>query len=98
VHEVAGNSSGYASEQEALASWAARFLRMRSCCMATARDWRRTAGSCLHREARLDRRRQDFRDASAIGVNDTGKQGVNFVLTNAGGERTGALPASIIPH
>jgi preprotein translocase subunit SecD len=29
----------------------------------------------------------DFRDASAIGVNDSGKQGVNFVLTNSGGEK-----------
>ena len=29
----------------------------------------------------------DFRDASAIGTNDLGKQGVNFVLTNDGGQR-----------
>ena len=88
VHEVVGNGSGFASEQEALASVGGN----------PPPDEEVLGGDSQGSSSRgpdeyfLVKRVSivgglDFRDASAIGVNDTGKQGVNFVLTNAGGEK-----------
>jgi preprotein translocase subunit SecD len=86
VHEVEGNSAGYASEQEALSSLGSippdqQLLR--------GDNQASTGGPDLYF---LVKRvsivgGKDFRDASALGANDAGKQGVSFVLTNAGGER-----------
>jgi preprotein translocase subunit SecD len=80
---------GYASEQEALASLGGNAAAGRG----TA-AWRQPGlGSSDGQDHVFLVKRvsivggRDFRDASAIGVNDTGKQGVNFVLTNAGGEK-----------
>jgi preprotein translocase subunit SecD len=88
VHEVAGNSSGYASEQEALASLGGALppdeILLHGDSQGLVSDGQDHV-FLLKRLSIVGGR--DFRDASAIGVNDSGKQGVNFVLTNAGGEK-----------
>jgi preprotein translocase subunit SecD len=86
VHEVAGNPSGYASEQEALASLGGALPPDEELLHGDSQG----ASSDGQDHVFLVKRVSivgglDFRDASAIGVNDTGKQGVNFVLTNNGG-------------
>jgi len=88
VHEVAGNAQGYASEQEALASLGGTVPPDQEILSGDSQD---SASGGPDRFFLLKRVSivggQDFRDASAMGTNDQGKQGVNFVLTNAGGEK-----------
>jgi len=91
VHEVEGGqagAAGYASEQEAVTSQAGA-LPPDDVVMRGTPDG--GGGDNPDRYFVLKRVSivggKDFRDASAIGVNDTGRQGVNFVLTNAGGEK-----------
>jgi preprotein translocase subunit SecD len=88
VHEVVGNGGGFASEQEALASVGGN-LPPDEVIMSGDPQGSSSGGPdqffILKRVSIVGG--LDFRDASAIGVNDTGKQGVNFVLTNAGGEK-----------
>ncbi len=88
VHEVAGNAQGYASEQEALASLGGNVPPDEEILAGDSQN--STSGGpdqyfLLKRVSIVGG--QDFRDASAMGTNDQGKQGVNFVLTNAGGEK-----------
>jgi preprotein translocase subunit SecD len=88
VHEVVGNGSGFASEQEALASVGGTLPPDEEILSGDSQG----ASSGGPDQYFILKRVSivgglDFRDASAIGVNDTGKQGVNFVLTNAGGEK-----------
>jgi preprotein translocase subunit SecD len=88
VHEVVGNGQGFATEQEALASVGGTVPPDE---VILSGDPQGTS-SDSHDEFFVLKRVSivgglDFRDASSIGVNDTGKQGVNFVLTNAGGEK-----------
>ena len=88
VHEVVGNGSGFATEQEALASAGGTLPPDEEILSGDSQ----AGSSAGHDEFFVVKRVSivgglDFRDASAIGVNDTGKQGVNFVLTNAGGEK-----------
>ena len=90
VHEVVGNSgTGFASEQEALASLGGNLPPDEIILGGDAQNSGSSGGPdqffILKRVSIVGG--LDFRDASAIGVNDTGKQGVNFVLTNAGGEK-----------
>ena len=88
VHEVVGNGSGFATEQEALASVGGTVPPDEVILSGDPQG----SSTESHDEFFVLKRVSivgglDFRDASAIGVNDTGKQGVNFVLTNAGGEK-----------
>jgi preprotein translocase subunit SecD len=88
VHEVVGNGSGFASEQEALASVGGTLPPDEEILSGDSQG----ASSGGPDQYFILKRVSivgglDFRDASAIGVNDSGKQGVNFVLTNAGGEK-----------
>ncbi len=88
VHEVEGNSGGYASEQEALATLGGAIPPDQILLKGDPQG----LGSDGQDRVFLVKRvsivgGRDFRDASAIGTNDAGRQGVNFVLTNAGGER-----------
>ena len=88
VHEVVGNGTGFATEQEALASAGGSLPPDEEILSGDPQ----AGSSDSHDEFFVLKRVSivgglDFRDASAIGVNDTGKQGVNFVLTNAGGEK-----------
>ena len=88
VHEVVGNGQGFATEQEALASAGGTLPPDEVILSGDPQG----SSSESHDEFFVLKRVSivgglDFRDASAIGVNDTGKQGVNFVLTNAGGEK-----------
>jgi len=88
VHEVVGNGSGFASEQEALASVGGTLPPDEEILSGDSQG----ASSGGPDQFFILKRVSivgglDFRDASAIGVNDTGKQGVSFVLTNAGGEK-----------
>jgi preprotein translocase subunit SecD len=90
VHEVVGNSgTGFASEQEALASLGGNLPPDEIILSGDPQNSGSGGGAdqyfILKRVSIVGG--LDFRDASAIGVNDTGKQGVNFVLTNAGGEK-----------
>jgi preprotein translocase subunit SecD len=88
VHAVEGNPSGYASEQEALASLGGAIPPdqelLHGDSQGIASDGQDHV--FLLRQVSIVGGR-DFRDASAIGANDQGRQGVNFVLTNAGGQR-----------
>ena len=91
VHEVEGGqagAAGYATEQEAATSQAGA-LPPDDVVMRGTPDG--GGGDNPDRYFVLKRVSivggKDFRDASAIGVNDTGRQGVTFVLTNAGGEK-----------
>jgi len=88
VHEVEGNTSGYASEQEALTSVNGALPADQVILRGDSQD---LSSSGPDRYFILKRLSiiggKDFRDASSIGVNDQGKQGVNFVLTNAGGDK-----------
>ena len=85
VHEVAGSAQGYTSEAEAQASG----LQPDEVVMKGHPDSVSSDGT--DRYFRLKRISivggRDFRDASAISASDTGKQGVNFVLTNAAGQQ-----------
>ncbi len=89
VHEVASNSaSGFATEAEALAS--VNGVLPPDEVMLHGDSQGSSADNSDHifivkRVSIVGGK--DFRDASAIGANDMGRQGVNFVLTNAGGER-----------
>ena len=89
VHEVVGTGQGFASEQEALASVGGNLPPDEIILGGDAQNSASSGGPdqffVLKRVSIVGG--LDFRDASAIGVNDTGKQGVNFVLTNAGGEK-----------
>jgi len=88
VHEVEGNSSGYASEQEALASVNGALPPDEEILHGDSQGLAPDGQDHVFILKRVSIvGGLDFRDASAIGVNDTGKQGVNFVLTNAGGEK-----------
>jgi preprotein translocase subunit SecD len=88
VHSVEGNPSGYASEQEALASLGGTIPPDQELLHGDSQGLTSDGQDHVFLLKRLSIvGGSDFRDASAIGVNDTGKQGVNFVLTNAGGER-----------
>jgi preprotein translocase subunit SecD len=88
VHEVEDNSGGYASEQEALAAVGGN-LPPDEVILAGDSQGATSDGQTLYwivkRLSIVGGK--DFRDASAIGVNDRGTQGVNFVLTNSGGDR-----------
>jgi len=88
VHEVVGTGQGFTSEQEALASVGGNLPPDEVILSGDSQG--STSGGpdeffVLKRVSIVGG--LDFRDASAIGVNDSGKQGVNFVLTNAGGEK-----------
>jgi len=88
VHEVAGNSAGYASEQEAIASANGALPPDEVLLHGDPQGLVSDGQDHVFRLKRVSIvGGRDFRDASAIGVNDTGRQGVNFVLTNAGGEK-----------
>jgi preprotein translocase subunit SecD len=88
VHEVAGNSSGYGSEQEALASLGGALPPDEELLHGDSQGLVSDGQDHVFLVKRVSIvGGRDFRDASAIGVNDSGRQGVNFVLTNAGGER-----------
>ncbi len=88
VHEVAGNPDGYNNEQEAMAGLGGAIPPDE---YLVHGDPQGVSSSGSDRVFLLKRvsivAGRDFRDASAIGPNDSGKQGVNFVLTNAGGQR-----------
>jgi preprotein translocase subunit SecD len=88
VHEVAGNAQGYASEQDALTQLGgtipADSMLLHGDSQGVTSDGQDHV-FLLKRVSIVGG--SDFRDASAIGVNDTGKQGVNFVLTNAAGQQ-----------
>jgi preprotein translocase subunit SecD len=88
VHAVEGNANGYASEAEALSSLGGAVPADQELLHGDSQG----ATSDGQDHVFLVRRvsivgGRDFRDASAIGTNDQGRQGVNFVLTNAGGQR-----------
>ena len=88
VHEVAGNPDGYNNEQEAMTSLGGTIPPDEYLAHGDPQGVSSSGGDrvfLLKRVSIVGGR--DFRDASAIGPNDTGKQGVNFVLTNAGGQR-----------
>jgi preprotein translocase subunit SecD len=88
VHEVEGNSAGYASEQEALTSLNGAVPPDQELLHGDAQGVVSDGADHVFLVKRVSIvGGKDFRDASAIGANDTGRQGVNFVLTNAGGER-----------
>jgi len=88
VHEVEGNSQGYASDQEALASVGGALPPDQELLHGDSQGLESDGQDRVFLVKRVSIvGGLDFRDASAIGVNDTGKQGVNFVLTNAGGEK-----------
>ncbi len=88
VHEVAGNSAGYASEQEALASLGGAVPPDQMLLHGDSQGLTSDGQDHIFLVKRVSIvGGKDFRDASAIAANDTGRQGVNFVLTNNGGER-----------
>jgi preprotein translocase subunit SecD len=88
VHEVEGNTAGYASEQEALASLNGVVPPDEELLHGDSQSSLSDGADHVFLVKRISIvGGKDFRDASAIGANDTGRQGVNFVLTNAGGER-----------
>ena len=88
VHEVEDNSSGYASEQEALAALGGNLPADEAILHGDSQGLSSDGQDHFFIVKRVSIvGGLDFRDASAIGVNDQGKQGVNFVLTNAGGEK-----------
>jgi preprotein translocase subunit SecD len=88
VHAVEGSAGGYASEQEALATLGGSVPPDEILMHGDSQD---NVSGGQDRVFLLKRVSivggNDFRDASAIGTNDSGKQGVNFVLTNDGGQR-----------
>jgi len=88
VHAVEGSASGYSSEQEALASLGGVVppdeILLHGDSQGITSDGQDHV-FLLKRVSIVGG--NDFRDASAMGANDTGKQGVNFVLTNDGGQR-----------
>jgi preprotein translocase subunit SecD len=83
VHSVEGNAQGYATEAEAGPIPPDEML-LRGTSQGGSAD-SPDQFFLVKRVSVVGGK--DFRDASAIGANDTGRQGVNFVLTNAGGER-----------
>jgi preprotein translocase subunit SecD len=83
--EVAGNVQGYANDQEALASLGGVVPPDQMLLPGTSTGDGPDQVFLVKRVSIVGGK--DFRDASAIGANDTGRQGVSFVLTNAGGER-----------
>uniref|UniRef100_E6PYN9 Protein-export membrane protein SecD n=1 Tax=mine drainage metagenome TaxID=410659 RepID=E6PYN9_9ZZZZ len=88
VHEVAGNPDGYASDQEALASLGGAIPPDQYLLHGDSQGVGTDGTDRVYLLKRVSIvGGKDFRDASAIGPNDSGRQGVNFVLTNAGGER-----------
>ncbi len=88
VHEVAGNSAGYASEQEALTSLGGAVPPDQMLLHGDSQGLASDGQDHIFLVKRVSIvGGKDFRDASAIAANDTGRQGVNFVLTNNGGER-----------
>jgi preprotein translocase subunit SecD len=88
VHEVEGNTAGYASDQEALASLNGVVPPDEELLHGDSQGAVSDSADHVFLVKRISIvGGKDFRDASAIGANDTGRQGVNFVLTNAGGER-----------
>ncbi len=88
VHEVAGNPDGYASDQEALASLGGAIPPDQYLLHGDSQGVGTDGSDRVYLLKRVSIvGGKDFRDASAIGPNDSGRQGVNFVLTNAGGER-----------
>jgi preprotein translocase subunit SecD len=88
VHEVENNSGGYASEQEALTAVGGAVPPDEELLHGDSQGLSSSGQDQVFVVKRVSIvGGLDFRDASAIGVNDQGKQGVNFVLTNAGGEK-----------
>ena len=89
MHEVAGSSgSGFASEAEALASVGGQLPPDEEMLHGDGQGAVSDSADHVYIVKRVSIvGGKDFRDASAIGANETGRQGVNFVLTNAGGER-----------
>ena len=89
VHEVASNSaSGFATEAEALASVNGVLPPDEVMLHGDSQGSSSDNSDHIFIVKRVSIvGGKDFRDASAIGANDMGRQGVNFVLTNAGGER-----------
>ena len=88
MHAVEGNSAGYATEAEALSSNGGAVppddILLHGDSQGVAADG--TDHVFLLKRVSIVGG-SDFRDASPMAANDTGKQGVNFVLTNAGGDR-----------
>ncbi|WP_263355713.1 protein translocase subunit SecD [Acidicapsa ligni] len=88
VHEVTGDPQGYASEQEALTSVNGSLPPDELILHGDSQGITSDSQDHVFRLKRVSIvGGRDFRDASAIDSSDTGRQGVNFVLTNAGGER-----------
>ena len=88
VHEVAGNPQGYSSEQDALTSLGGAIPPDQILLHGDSQGLSSDGQDHLFLVKRVSIvGGSDFRDASAIGLNDSGKQGVNFTLTNAGGEK-----------
>jgi len=88
VHSVEGNYQGYASEQEALTSLGGALPPDEYLLHGDSQGITPDGQDHVYLLKRVSIvGGRDFRDASAINSSDTGRQGVNFVLTNAGGER-----------
>jgi preprotein translocase subunit SecD len=88
VHEVEGNTAGYASEAEALAGAGGALPPDEEILGGDSQGAVPDGQDHFYLLKRVSIvGGKDFRDASAMGANDTGKQGVNFVLTNDGGDR-----------
>jgi preprotein translocase subunit SecD len=88
VHEVTGSSQGYGSEQDALASVGGAPPPDEELLHGDSQGLTSDGQDHVFRLKRVSIvGGQDFRDASAMSANDAGKQGVNFVLTNAGGQK-----------
>jgi preprotein translocase subunit SecD len=83
--EVVGTGQGFATEPEALASVGGAVPPDQMMLHGTANGDSSDQVFIVKRVSIVGGK--DFRDASAIGTNDLGKQGVNFVLTNQGGDR-----------
>jgi preprotein translocase subunit SecD len=88
VRSVEGNPNGYASEQEALTSLGGVIPPDQELLQGDSQSAVADGLDHFYLVKRVSIvAGRDFRDASAIGSNDQGRQGVSFVLTNAGGQR-----------
>jgi len=83
--EVAGSPQGYASESEALTSLGGNIPPDQMLLHGTSTGDGPDQVFLVKRVSIVGGK--DFRDATAIPANESGRQGVSFVLTNAGGER-----------
>jgi preprotein translocase subunit SecD len=88
VHEVVDSAQGYDNEQQALSSLGGSLPPDEELLHGDSQGVTSDGQDHVFVVKRVSIvGGRDFRDASAMGVNDNGKQGVNFVLTNAGGEK-----------